>query len=597
MKNILTAVALVAMAGPAYAQSIGVGNNFDPTRDEIGIARDGILEGYATVESYDNYWASQSELDAAIAADQDTDPENELGVLGESVGDLTYDPDGIGPLAPTSITLPVSDPTDGSYDFTTAADEDGAITVTAPGGASFGPVYLGPHIPDTDTTLLDIGAPADGFIFVSDDPASMGGGGAGEWLDPATFFVDTDTISDPTDGTYDFVPTVNGDGSTTLTAPGGATATIPAPDDDQVMAYGNGASPTDGLVIDGPIGASNNYRFNLDYPNMIDSDAANELSVGPNGKLFYSHTPSDPTDGSYDPVITSSGGEDTLTFPGGETWTHTPSTPFDDTALLAATAANAAAIAALPANTDVTAVDYIETYAADGTYSTQIDVVEDGVTVTDTVTSYNSVIPFVDSGDGCTPVPYAGPNAPVHTTNLKGDLWAWDGAAWSLESVSAASKELSINQYSLGSVSTTFDEAALAPLVGIGEQIVVRASRSYTNSDCVDHKFMAYARAAVSFDNFAEDAIGVWQIEAGPDHTAGPWVGQTNSKLSGARDINDYLRTDRSGTVAPGQTVVFEFQLTLNIGTLGAVPTGISTASWAGATGRIEFWRDSGIAF
>ena len=97
MKYLLSVIAFVAMALPAHAQSIGIGNTYDPARDEIGIARDGTFEGYVTTGSYDAFWASQAELDAFIATldssafvpDGDTDPMNEFGVFDEATASYT----------------------------------------------------------------------------------------------------------------------------------------------------------------------------------------------------------------------------------------------------------------------------------------------------------------------------------------------------------------------------------------------------------------------------------------------------------------------------------------------------------------------------
>ena len=184
------------------------------------------------------------------------------------------------------------------------------------------------------------------------------------------------------------------------------------------------------------------------------------------------------------------------------------------------------------------------------------------------------------------------PHETMHPT--KKDIWHWDGSSWSVN-INPASKEIGINQYSLGGVTNSLDEADLISRIGLGDQDVAVVSRTLTNNDCVPWKYMAYVRAGSSFDNLEEDSVAVWKMGTGSNHTAPLWVGDPISRISGAKDTVDVLRTDVNGTIQPGQTLVFEAFVSLRVDDI--IPNTISAAALVGFTGRIDIWRDSGIAF
>lgn len=196
-----------------------------------------------------------------------------------------------------------------------------------------------------------------------------------------------------------------------------------------------------------------------------------------------------------------------------------------------------------------------------------------------------SVVPWVDSGDGCTPAPLTIGSRAI-TITPDGDGWEWDGVAWDLKWVNPGHKVLAINQYTFGANSGTLDEAVLAGLIGGGDVVQATASRTIRNNDCVPHVYEAFLRTVVGFDNGSEASRLTWQLSG---NSGGTWVGAPIAKASGVIDMADYLRTDVHGVIAVGTAVTLDGSIAVEVFAID--PTGTTSASWATLTGRAYIRR------
>lgn len=95
INKMLGVAAAALIATTAYAGVIGSGNTYNPATDEIGIARDGVNEGYVTWDSF------RSEINAQLPDKYVTS-----GTLGATGITLTFTngaPDVLIPFTPTDM--------------------------------------------------------------------------------------------------------------------------------------------------------------------------------------------------------------------------------------------------------------------------------------------------------------------------------------------------------------------------------------------------------------------------------------------------------------------------------------------------------------
>ena len=196
----------------------------------------------------------------------------------------------------------------------------------------------------------------------------------------------------------------------------------------------------------------------------------------------------------------------------------------------------------------------------------------DRVVTWEQLTAYDRghVVPFIDSGDGCTPAPIADCPADIIATTINdsGDTYQWDGTAWTLRAVSPQCT----TEFAQGLVTTLGDaELDAAPNAFVAYETL---ELPITNDDCVPWcvNFRVRSHSRLAAPNGTRAAA---QIVTGANNTAAiSWDGsplhEYDYRFSTAGVIRnaygDMYRWARQRTkVQPGQTITaavdFEYRI------------------------------------